>query len=149
MKPGKKSSRLLKPDPNFSPLPVEDGEELFQNGLFQFNISAMIQHLQENPTAATLETVYVKDFCGRFSTINESHLDSVDISKPVIIAEISPGRFNLIDGNHRMEKARRAGMEAVQGYKLTVPRHLQFLTSQKAYLAFIDYWNDKLRAMKR
>ncbi len=34
-----------------------------------------------------------------FSPINESHVDSVEISKPVILAEIFPGQYNLIDGN--------------------------------------------------
>ena len=48
-----------------------------------------------------------------FSSINESHMDSVVISQPVILAEISPGRFNLIDGNHRMEKARRLGVMSI------------------------------------
>lgn len=145
LKKSKVAQRLLKPDPNFSPLPVEDNDELFQNGFFQFNITAMIKHIQENPSAAPIETISVKDFYSKFSTINESHVETVDVSKPVIIAEISPGKFNLIDGNHRMEKARRTGMESVQGHKLMSPHHLPFLTSKKAYLAYIEYWNDKIK----
>lgn len=38
---------------------------------------------------------------------------SVDVTKPVIMAEIAPGHYNLIDGRHRVEKARRLGMKKV------------------------------------
>jgi len=72
-------------------------------------------------------------------------VDSTDISTPVILAEISPGRYNLIDGNHRMEKARRMGVKNLVAYKLNVEQHIPFLTSKKAYLAYIEYWNSKLR----
>jgi len=61
--------------------------------------------------------VAVEDFYKDFSSINESHVDSVDISLPVLLAEISPGRYNLIDGNHRMEKARRMGINCMPAYK--------------------------------
>jgi len=52
----------------------------------------------------------VKDFTADFSRLDESHLAGIDLSQPVILAEIAPGRFNVIDGNHRMEKARRSGI---------------------------------------
>jgi hypothetical protein len=80
-----------------------------------------------------------------FSSINESHIDLVDISKPLILAEISPGRFNLIDGNHRLEKARRMGVKFIQVYRLSVEQHIRFLTSEKAYVAYIEYWNSKVK----
>lgn len=87
----------------------------------------------------------MNDFFKEFSSINESHVESVDIHKPVILAEISPGRFNLIDGNHRMEKARRMGIKNIRAYKLGVIHHIKFLTSSKAYEIYIDYWNSKLK----
>ena len=71
-------------------------------------------------------------------------MDSVEISRPVILAEISPGRYNLIDGNHRMEKARRMGMESLPAYKLNAEQHIRFLISRKAYVAYVEYWNGKL-----
>ena len=108
----------------------------------------MIKHIQEKPAIAALETALVKDFHAKFSTITESHVDTVDISKPVILAEISPGRFNLIDGNHRVEKARRQGVESLPAFRLEAKEHISFLTSKEAYLAFIDYWNGKLREME-
>ena len=70
---------------------------------------------------------------------------SVDISRPVLLAEISPGHYNLIDGNHRMEKARKMGINHILAYKLNVKQHIEFLTERKAYLSYVEYWNGKLK----
>lgn len=76
--------------------------------------------------------------------INESHLVSVNLELPILIAEIAPQRYNVIDGNHRMEKARRSSIETLPGYTLDVPEHVNFLTTKIAYEAYVRYWNDKL-----
>ena len=75
----------------------------------------------------------------------ESHRSSVDIAQPVIVAEIAPGRYNVIEGNHRMEKARRMNIKHILGFRLTVAQHIGFLTSKKAYITYIEYWNSKLK----
>jgi len=138
-------AKVLKIDKAFIPCPIAEGDELFPNGIFEFNITKMLEYIQKEPDGFTLEQVAVKDFFDGFSSINESHMDSVDISRPVIIAEISPGRYNLIDGNHRMEKARRTGQKSMIAYRLNVEQHMRFLTSNKAYVAYIEYWNRKLK----
>ena len=89
------------------------------------------------------EEVTVKEF-HKFLSINESHIDSVDISKPVILAEIAPGRYNLIDGQHRIEKAHRLGVEKIKAYRITPDHHIRFLNSKFAYEKYVEYWNDKL-----
>ena len=138
-------SALLKIDNDFTPCPVADGDELFANGIFEFNITKMVEHIEENRDCISLEKVCVSDFFREFSSINESHMNSVEISKPVILAEISPGRYNLIDGNHRMEKARRIGMKKIEAYKLSIEQHIRFLTSKKSYSIYVEYWNGKLQ----
>jgi ParB/Sulfiredoxin domain len=138
-------AKKLKADGNFIPCPVHDGDELFPNGIFEFNITKMLEYIQQNPDDITLEKVAVSDLPERLSSITESHTDSVEISRPVILAEISPGRYNLIDGNHRLEKARRTGTKSLQAYKLNSRQHIRFLTSQKAYAAYVEYWNSKLK----
>lgn len=105
----------------------------------------MLDYIQKNPDSFPVEQVAVKDFYKELSVINESHVDSVDVLKPVILAEIAPGRFNLIDGNHRMEKARRLGIETVLAYKLNAEQHTRFLTDKQAYLSYVQYWNGKLK----
>ena len=104
----------------------------------------MLEYIQKNLNDFSIEEVYVSDFEREFSSINETHMDSVELLQPVILAEISPGSYNLIDGNHRMEKARRLGIEKVKAYRLSVDQHLQFLTEKKAYKIYIEYWNGKL-----
>ena len=137
-------SKILKVDSNFTPFPVVAGDEMFPNGFFEFNITKMLEYIQKDPDSIVLEEVDVQNFSKGFSSINESHMESVEILQPVILAEISPGQYNLIDGNHRMEKARRLGIKKIQAYKLNVEQHIRFLTSKEAYVAYIEYWNSKL-----
>jgi len=133
----------LKADKNFIPCLVEDGDEIFQNGIFEFNISRMIEYIQQNIDSIILEEVSVSEFIKGFSSINESHMPSVEISQPVILAEIAPGRYNLIDGNHRMEKARSLGLKSILAYRLNVQQHIRFLTNKHAYETYVEYWNSK------
>ncbi|MBF0121602.1 MAG: ParB N-terminal domain-containing protein [Desulfobacterales bacterium] len=136
----------LRIDKNFIPCPVADGDELFPNGIFVFNITKMIEYIERNPNAIIPEEVSVKDFSKGFSPLDETYIDSLEISRPVILAEISPEQFNLIDGHHRMEKARRIGLKSIQAYRLTAKQHMQFLINREAYISYIKYWNDKLCA---
>jgi hypothetical protein len=131
-------------DNDFTPCPETDGDEFFPNGIFVFNITKMTEHIMNNPELFVPEELAVKDL-QKFLSINETHVDSVDISKPVIIAEIAPSRFNLIDGQHRVEKARRLGKEKIMAYRLTVHQHIRFLTSRKAYEIYVEYWNSNIK----
>ncbi len=140
---------MLKVNNDFTPCPVATGDELFPNGIFVFNITKILEYVQKTPDGITLDEVAVSNFFEGFSSINESHMDSIEISRPVIMAEISPGQYNLIDGNHRMEKARRMGINSIRAYKLNVEQHLRFLTDKKAYVTYIGYWNSKLKEMKK
>jgi hypothetical protein len=137
--------RLLKVDPHFTPCPVQTDDELYPNGIFEFNVTRLREDIRNNPDRYTLEEMAVSDFPPSFSSINEEHLDSVDISKPLILAEIAPGLHNLIDGHHRLEKARRTDQTSLPVYRLNVEQHLGFLTNQKSYEIYIGYWNSKLQ----
>jgi len=137
-------NRFLRADKNFVPCRIDDGDEMFRNGIFEFNITKMLEFIYANPSEFASEKVSVDDFPREFSSINEEHINIVQISEPVILAEIAPGRYNLIDGNHRMEKARRLGVESLRAYKLNVKQHIKFLVSKTAYIAYVNYWNSKL-----
>ena len=140
-------TQLLKPDSAFSACPVCKDDELFPNGIFEFNVTRILEYITDNHAEVDLVDVAVSDFHPEFSAINESHVPVVDISKPVVLAEIAPGRYNLIDGHHRMAKARLLGVEKVPAYKLHVHQHVVFLTNTRAYLAYVEYWNGKLKAV--
>ncbi len=139
------SAEILKIDDNFTPCPTQSGDELFPNGIFVFNITRMLEYIKLNSNEIDLVEIEVGDFPKSFSSIDESHVDSVEVSLPVILAEISPGRYNLVDGNHRIEKARRIGISSIFAYKLNVKQHIMFLTKKEVYLSYIEYWNSKLK----
>ena len=138
-------AQMLEADNRFSPCPVESGDEIFPNGIFEFNITKIIDHIQRTPDNDYPEEVLVKDFYTGFSSVNESYMEHVEISRPIILAEISPERYNVIDGNHRLEKAHRMGIKTIQAHRLNVKQHIKFLISKKAYTTYIEYWNSKLK----
>ena len=74
---------------------------------------------------------------------------SANLDKYRILAEIAPNNFNLIDGQHRMEKARRMGIEKIKAYKVNAIYLPDFIIIKKGYLAFVDYWNEKLKAYNK
>lgn len=131
-------------DPHFTPCQVRDGDELYPNGIFVFNITAMLDFLESNPTEVPLTEVAVEEFSRNRCLLDPSEIESFDVSRPVVLAEISPGHYNLIDGNHRMEKARRLRMDTMMAYKVPQAVHVRFLTSREAYVAYVEYWNGKL-----
>jgi len=39
--------QILKTDKKFIPCPVADGDELFLNGIFEFNITKMLEYIEK------------------------------------------------------------------------------------------------------
>ena len=113
-----------------------------------FNITKMLEWILDNTDEVVVEEVATDEFPWGSSTLNQSHLDSVDLDQPIIVAEIAPGRYNVIDGNHRMEKARRMGVASLPAYRLGPEQHTRFLTNRKSYEAYVDYWNEKLKDLE-
>jgi hypothetical protein len=102
----------------------------------------MTDHIKTN--GFPCEAIQVKDYRSH-SKFNEEHLPTVDLTKPVIVAEISPGRYSVIDGNHRLEKAKRLGLGKLPAYRILPEQHIKFLTTEQGYRAYIEYWNGKLK----
>ena len=55
----------------------------------------------------------------------------------------------MIDGNHRVAKARRQDVKELPAYYLTEEQHRQFFTLGEADRLYVDYWNDKLKKLKK
>jgi len=134
----------IQADATFVPCPVDDGDELFPNGIFVFNVTRILEHVARHPAEVALVQVSVRSFPRWDRPLVDAHVEAADLGRPVLLAEISPGSFNLIDGHHRLEKARRGDVETLWAYRLTVAQHVRFLTNTSAYLAFVRYWNDKV-----
>ena len=135
----------MKVDKSFIPPKAEENDEFYPNGIFEFNITKLLAFITQRSDEFPVEEVSVKSVRPYApSLLDEDTIRSANLSRPIIIAEISPHRFNVIDGNHRLEKAHREGMDAIQAYRVRSPHHSKFLTSASAYLKYIDYWNSKI-----
>ncbi len=139
-------SRKLKLDKNFEPLPTRGGDEIFRNGCFEFNITRISEDISAGKLKVAEEPIKVSAWSRLHSSnsVNEEHLPSVDINKTVLQAEIRAGAYNIIDGNHRMEKARREGAEWINSYKIKGEQLVPYFIEKKGYEAFVEYWNSKL-----
>ncbi len=144
----RKNSLKLEIDKNFIPAVTVDGEEYFPNGYFVFNITKMLKFISNNKEEFEIKDISIKEYRRVTAIIDENHIDKVDINIPIILAEISPGRHNVIDGNHRVEKAYRSGKETIPGHILTPWQHMPFLTTIEAYHAYVKYWNGKVKEME-
>lgn len=139
-------SRKMKVNKKFQPLPEDEGDELYPNGIFLFNITKLVKFLKANPHLFQPEEVLIKTArtCPS-SNLNESTIQTANLADPIILAEISPDRFNVIDGNHRLEKAYRDGASKILAYRVMAEQHVAFLTSVEAYKEYIQYWNGKIK----
>lgn len=139
-------SRKLKLDKNLEPLPTRDGDEIFRNGYFEFNITRILEDISAGKLEVADEPINISSWsrlhCS--NSFNEDYLPSVDINKTVLQAEIRAGAYNIIDGNHRMEKARREGVEWINSYIIKGEQLVPYFIEKKGYEAFVEYWNSKL-----
>jgi hypothetical protein len=134
----------LKLNKKYIPAEPMKNDEMFHNGFFVWNISRLIDYIELNKKDIVLEKINVKDYSA-FCSINEEHLPTVDITKPVILAEINPGKYNLVDGQHRLVKSYRSDIYNIDAYKLKVEQHINFFISVERYKKFVEYWNEKVK----
>jgi hypothetical protein len=139
------TSRKLKCNKHFVPCEASENEEIFRLGIFEFNISRILEHIQNGILIAEEEEIKVEKWLKQHCTnaIKESHLPMVDVFRSVIQAEISPGRFEIIDGNHRLEKAHRDQICVIPSFKVRMEQLVNYFTNKTAYYKFVDYWNSK------
>ncbi|MFZ0498745.1 MAG: hypothetical protein WAU49_00615 [Steroidobacteraceae bacterium] len=137
----------LRRDPRFQPCATEPGDELYPNGIFEFNISRLIAFISAHPERFPTETVELPEIpdYGSSERLEDAAVQAADLSRPVILAEIAPERFSLIDGHHRVAKARRMLSATITAHRVRCPDHVSFLTSANAYEEYVEYWNSKLR----
>lgn len=135
----------LKLRKSFKACEVDDNDELYPNGIFVFNVTKLLGHIKANPDLFPVEQVAVDSLGLTSSNLDEATVQNADLSKPIVLAEIAPGRLNVIDGNHRVGRARRDGVKMLPTYRVGVKDHIQFLTTTRGYEAYVEYWNEKVR----
>jgi hypothetical protein len=138
-------ARTLKLNKAFAPLPRRDDDEFYPNGIFEFNVTRILAFIEENHEKFPVEMVSV-DSLYHYSPdhLDEETIKSANLKNPILLAEISPGRFNVIDGNHRVERAKRDGVAQLPARRVSPEHHVPFLTTVRGYQAYIGYWNEKL-----
>jgi len=132
-------------DKNFQPCPTEDGDEFYPNGIFTFNITRMLAYIASHSGRFAVELVKIADIpaYGSAEGLDADTIRAANCARPIVLAEISPGRYNVIDGNHRVAKAMQEGLGALPAFRVNCPDHLAFLTSTSAYEKYVEYWNLK------
>ena len=137
--------RKLKIDKRFQPPSFDAGDEFYPNGIFEFNITKLLAFIKANSDRFPEEEVEIETIRSFSSdNLDESTIQNANISIPIVLAEISPGRFNVIDGNHRLENAFRRGVKKIPAFKITSEHHVVFLVSKECHKAYIEYWNSKI-----
>lgn len=135
----------LKLDQEFQPCTAEPGDELYPNGIFEFNITRLLAFVGDHSERFPIESVELADIPAHGSGgLDEAAIDAADLSRPILLAEIAPDHFNLIDGHHRVAKARREALSSIAAHRVRCPDHVAFLTSTRAYETYVKYWNSKL-----
>jgi hypothetical protein len=129
---------------------VEVDDELYANGIFEFNITRFLAFIETHADAFPIEFIALAEIPDYgASRLDEQTLRIADLSRPALMAEIAPGQYNLIDGHHRIARAKREGALTVPARKISCPEHVAFLTSTTAYEKYVEYWNGKVKEMLR
>jgi hypothetical protein len=138
--------KRMKLDPAFVPCEPVEGEEVFANGVIRWNISKMQEYIDAHPEEVEFKQMDMKLLTNEYTNLNLNHVPTVNLSTPIILVEFNPRiQDHLIDGRHRVTRARELGVTTLPAYKLTRDQHIPFLTSQTGYEAYVRYWNEKAR----
>jgi len=143
--------KKLKFNKKFEPCAIDLEDELYPNGIFVFNVTKMQLYIDQNRALFPVTQAKVDVHCKFSGNLDYAFIesDAIDLNRPVILAEIAPNMYNLIDGHHRIEKAKRLGCKQLSAIEIHPERHMLFLTTFEGYRAYIDYWNKKIDALCR
>ena len=131
-------------------------DEIYCGGVCFFHVSALLKWLKQNPQPIVEIAV---ETWSSFSYKEDRYVAAADLSQPIIIAEIAPDYrdfvpdipehswisrgYVCIDGQHRIEKARRLGITTLPAIVVRMEQHTPFI--YKGYEQYVEYWNNKLK----
>ncbi|MBF4696028.1 hypothetical protein [Fusibacter ferrireducens] len=155
-----KSKRKLDNKITRKHIEIEPGDEFFPNGIFKFHITKLNEHIDENGEEFIVEEIDVNEYFRYFCNeeMNPEYVEAADLNRPVILAEIAPDRlhhgyptiskdyysrgYNLIDGHHRLVKAKQNDVEKIKAYIVCMEQHIPFMI--EGFEEYVEYWNSKL-----
>lgn len=143
--------------PEYYDFHTEDRTEWFPVGIFSFNVSRLISDLEQfekDPESfRSFRASVIKRDVGVDEAISanfglkdleESHVEQADLARPLIYVELSPDNYNLIDGNHRLAKAKKTGVDKLPAYFIPAHEAALYLSSEAEYCEYVRYWNGKV-----
>lgn len=73
---------------------------------------------------------------------NEEYAMNTDIAKPLIVVNLTDNVDKLIDGNHRLQKALKLGVEEIVAYYLPFEEHRDYIVdfSERVYHQVVSHW---------
>lgn len=73
---------------------------------------------------------------------NEEYVMHTDITQPLIVVNLTGNIDKLIDGNHRLQKALKLGVEKIAAYFLTFEEHRNYIVDyeEKIYWDVVNHW---------
>jgi len=142
-------NRELIVNDNFKPCLAKLDDEVLGGFPFGWNISELEKWIAAHMDEVVCSTVKVSPTSPYLGILNEDHIPTVDLSKPVIAIRIRPDIYRLIDGHHRSEKARRNRLTELPAYYLNEMQHRQFLIHPKSDQMYVNYYNEKLETAEK
>ena len=99
-----------------------------ENGILIWDVSSILEDIEQHPEVYTIRSLST-DLLADHNDARVSHTRAMasDLSKPLVVAELSEGHLLLIDGNHRLYKARTLGMESIPCYYLSQQQQQHFI----------------------
>ena len=147
--------------PDYYDFNNDDRKEWFPNGIFNYNVSRLIRDLGNDNTekekttpwmnTAVRVNVSVSEAIANsygLGHLEEEHIQAADLERPLIYIELAPDSFNLIDGRHRLEKARREGVTELPAWMVDAHAAVRYLGSELEYSTYVGYWNSKIEDIR-
>lgn len=73
---------------------------------------------------------------------NHEYVMCTDISQPLIVVQLTENTYKLIDGNHRLQKALKMGIEKINAYCLSFEEHRNYIVdyNEETYRIVVEHW---------
>ena len=105
------------------------------NGILIWDVTSILEDIEQHPdsyTIQTLSTALLADH--NDARVSHTRAMASDLTKPLVVAELSNDHLLLIDGNHRLHKARALGLE-------NIPCYIFLRNSSSILLCISDHLN--------